>query len=92
MAESSAVDVANHVFRGDEQLFLDANVWLLVQGLHGSRDRRVTTYSSALRRILEAKCRISCRRSRRFRVHQHVLQIEMATDSYAEDIQEISQQ
>ena len=58
MAESSAVYVADHVFRGDEQLFLDANVWLLVNGLHGSRDRRVTTYSSALRRILEAKCRI----------------------------------
>ena len=58
MAESSAVDVARHVFRGDEQLFLDANVWLLVHGLHGSRGRRVRTYSSALRRILEAKCRI----------------------------------
>ena len=58
MAESSAVDVANHVFRRDEQLFLDANVWLLVHGLHGSRGRRVTTYSSALRRILEAECRI----------------------------------
>lgn len=58
MAENSAVDVANHVFRKNEQLFLDANVWLLVHGLHGSRGRRVTTYSSALRRILEAKCRI----------------------------------
>lgn len=64
MAESSTVDVANHVFRGNEQLFLDANVWLLVygphgpHGPHGSRGRRVTTYSSALRRILEAKCRI----------------------------------
>ena len=58
MTESSAVDVSNHVFRADDQLFLDANVWLLVQGLHGSGGRRVTTYSSALRRILEAKCRI----------------------------------
>lgn len=58
MAQSSAVDVADHVFRGDEQLFVDANVWLLVHGLHGSRGRRVTTYSSALRRILEANCRI----------------------------------
>ena len=58
MAENSAVDVASHVFRRDEQLFLDANVWLLVHGLHGSSGRRVTTYSSALRRILEARCRI----------------------------------
>ena len=58
MAENSAVDVASHVFRRDEQLFLDANVWLFVHGLHGSRSRKVTTYSLALRRILESKCRI----------------------------------
>lgn len=59
MAENSAVDVANHVFRKHEQLFLDANVWLLVHGLHGLRDDpRVTTYSSALRRILQAECYI----------------------------------
>lgn len=54
----SALDVANYVFEDDDELFLDANIWLIVYGPYGTTDARVDTYSLALRRILEAKCRI----------------------------------
>lgn len=55
---NKALAVASYKFKSEDELFLDANIWLLVFGPQKPRDRRVTTYSQALARILAAKCRI----------------------------------
>lgn len=55
---NNASAVADYNFTSDDELFLDANVWLFVYGPQRPRDARVTTYSEALKKILLAQCRI----------------------------------
>lgn len=51
--------VRDYRFTSADELFLDANVWLYIHGpQRPSRGPRTDYYSSAFRRILEAKCRI----------------------------------
>ncbi len=53
-----ALALTNYNFKPEDELFLDANVWLLVFGPQKPGDRRVATYSQALAKILAAQCRI----------------------------------
>lgn len=50
--------VANYDFKSEDELFVDANVWLFVYGPQKPRDARVAAYSHALAKILAAQCRI----------------------------------
>lgn len=51
----STMSVVDYEFAHEDRLLLDTNVWLLVYGPHKPSDSRVTIYSEAYRRILEAK-------------------------------------
>ena len=53
-----AEDITIHAFDPSEELLLDANIWLLVYGPQKPKNRRVTTYSGALKNIFAAKSRI----------------------------------
>lgn len=53
-----ALSVREYDFQRHDELFLDANVWLLVFGPQSPGDARTRIYSSAFRRILEANSRI----------------------------------
>jgi len=55
---NNASAVANYNFKSEDRLFVDTNVWLFVYGPQKPRDARVATYSQALKRILDAQCRI----------------------------------
>ena len=50
--------VNNYEFTSNDQLFLDANIWLYVYGPQKPGDNSVAIYSQVLRRILEAQSRI----------------------------------
>ncbi len=49
--------VENYDFTSEDELFLDTNIWLFVYGPQNP-SKKMYTYSSALRRILEAQSRI----------------------------------
>ena len=53
-----ALSVRNYDFQPEDELFLDANIWLFIYGSQNLRHARTHVYSSAFRRILEAKSRI----------------------------------
>jgi len=50
--------VTDYVFQPEDQLFLDANIWLFVYGPQKPGDSKAATYSQALAEILAAQCRI----------------------------------
>lgn len=53
---NNAKAIEDHAFKPNEKLVLDANVWLLLHCPQGDpHDYRVTVYSAAFRRMLEAK-------------------------------------
>ena len=53
-----ALSVEHYGFQPGDELFLDANVWLLIYGPQNTGNARMHVYSSAFRRILEAKSRM----------------------------------
>ncbi len=54
-----AADIRSHRFAPADNLFLDANVWMLLYGPQYSPcDRRVRVYSAALKDILAAGCHL----------------------------------
>ena len=56
---SDVVHLRDYRFTADDELFLDANVWLLIHGPQRPSGRaRQDNYSTAFRRILEAGSRI----------------------------------
>ncbi len=46
--------VGGYKFTSDDELFLDANIWLFIYGPQRPTNPKMSTYSSAFRRILEA--------------------------------------
>ena len=52
------ISIENYTFLPEDELFLDANVWLFIFGPQNSRNSRTEIYSSAFRRILEAQSSI----------------------------------
>ncbi len=55
---SNVADVRTYSFVENEDLFLDANIWLIVFGPSSPRNRRVDAYSRAFRGMLSNQCRI----------------------------------
>ena len=56
---SDALHLKDYRFASDDELFLDANVWLLIHGPQKpGRHARTDNYSTAFRRMLEAGSRI----------------------------------
>ena len=56
---AEVLHVKDYHFTSDDELFLDANVWLLIHGpQRPGRGARKDNYSTAFRRILEAGSRI----------------------------------
>ena len=53
-----ALSVGDYDFQPEDELFLDANIWLFIYGSQNPGDARMRVYSSAFRRILEAGSRI----------------------------------
>lgn len=53
-----ASHVEDYNFTSDDELFLDANIWLFIYGLQKPTGTKMSTYSSAFRRILEAQSHI----------------------------------
>ena len=53
-----ALSVEHYGFQPGDELFLDANIWLFIFGSQNPGNARTHVYSSAFRRILEAKSRI----------------------------------
>lgn len=53
-----ALSVQSYDFRPNDQLFLDANIWLFIYGPQGPGNARTRVYSAAFRRVLEAGSRI----------------------------------
>ena len=53
-----ALSVGDYDFQPGDELFLDANIWLLIHGPQNTGNDRMHAYSSAFRRLLEAQCRI----------------------------------
>ena len=57
--KNKAVDVKDYLFQPEDKLFLDANIWLFIYGPQEQRNtRKMSIYSSAFHRILEAQSRI----------------------------------
>lgn len=52
------LSIANYAFQPEDELFLDANVWLFIFGTHNYQESKEAIYSSAFRRILEAQSSI----------------------------------
>ncbi len=52
------LSIANYEFQPEDELFLDANIWLLIYGPQNYNRSREMVYSSAFRRILEAQSSI----------------------------------
>lgn len=50
--------IASYAFTPEDELLLDANIWLLIYGPQKPRDWRVDVYSDALDRMLVAQSRI----------------------------------
>jgi predicted nucleic acid-binding protein len=55
---NDAFPVASYNFTPDDELMLDANIWLLVYGPQKPQNSRVNIYSQALAKILQAQSRI----------------------------------
>jgi len=55
---NNALAVASYNFKSEDELFLDANIWMFVYGPQKPGDTRVAAYSHALARILAAQSRI----------------------------------
>lgn len=53
-----ALSVRDYDFQPEDELFLDANIWLFLYGSQNPGNARMDVYSSAFRRILEARSRI----------------------------------
>ena len=53
-----ALSVRDYDFQPEDELFLDANIWLFIYGSQNPGDARMRIYSSAFRRILEARSRL----------------------------------
>ena len=53
-----ALSVGDYDFQPEDELFLDANIWLLIYGPQNTGNDRMHVYSSAFRRLLEAQCSI----------------------------------
>ena len=59
MRTNNTFDITKYSFRPDDRLFLDANVWLAIEGPLGLCDERQTrTYSVAYKAMLEARCKL----------------------------------
>jgi hypothetical protein len=55
---SNVLDIATYKFAQPEDCVLDANVWLFLYGPSDLTDPRISIYSSAVDKILKAKCKI----------------------------------
>ena len=53
-----AIPVNQHNFASTDNLFLDANIWLYLFGLHKPTEPAVQTYSNVFNRILNAQSKI----------------------------------
>jgi len=53
-----AVAVANYEFKPEDELFLDANIWLFIYGPQSPGNSKMAIYSQAFSRILAARSRI----------------------------------
>jgi len=51
---NKAENIASHVFKKSDRVLLDANVWLFINGPQNPGDRRVSIYSEAFKKILQA--------------------------------------
>ena len=49
------MSIENYICLPEDELFLDANIWLLIFGPDNFRNSRAEIYSSAFHRILEAQ-------------------------------------
>lgn len=58
MTHKEVKDVENYSFTSRDNLFLDANIWLLFYGPQIPRDHRVDVYSRAFASILDAQSTI----------------------------------
>lgn len=47
--------ITNYIFKPDDELLIDTNIWLFVHGPTAPGDRRVALYSKAFEAILKAK-------------------------------------
>jgi predicted nucleic acid-binding protein len=50
-----AEEISVYDFKSSDALLLDANIWLFLYGPQKPKDRKVTAYSNALRKIFAAK-------------------------------------
>ncbi len=55
MTEYRATAVNSYKFTSEDQLFLDANIWLYVYGPQKPDDKQAAIYSQVLRHILDAR-------------------------------------
>jgi len=55
---NKAISVENYHFTPEDELLLDANIWLFVSGPQKPGSKKVRTYSQAFKRILKAHSRI----------------------------------
>jgi len=55
---NNALAIDTYHFKPEDELFIDANVWLYFFGPQKPIDSRVATYSQALKKILSAKSKI----------------------------------
>jgi predicted nucleic acid-binding protein len=53
-----AEEISKYIFKSDDELLLDANIWFFLYGPHRPGDPRAAVYSGALARILAAKTQI----------------------------------
>ena len=58
MMKHKAIPVNQHNFASTDNLFLDANIWLYLFGLHKPTEPTVQTYSDVFNRILNAQSKI----------------------------------
>lgn len=53
-----ALAVTDYIFKPEDELFLDTNIWLFVYGPQKPGSYKTAIYSQALAKILAAQCRI----------------------------------
>lgn len=56
--KNNASEISTYVFKPDDELLLDTNVWFSIYGPGKPDDRRAAVYSKALGKMLAARCRI----------------------------------
>lgn len=55
---NNAVEIGTYAFKPEDELLLDANVWLAIYGPQRPNSAKTRVYSEALKRMLLASCKI----------------------------------